>query len=151
MLALAAIGARLVFRGEDDAILSAEINDIPMALELMKKERVSAEAGREFSMWLGDERWIDDMKISFVGVADDSRCPMDVVCVQAGWVTLKFTAGEEEITLRLPGDATIPNAAVAGSYIITLVDVDPAPRSGEPQEERRYTATLRVEVHDTKG
>ena len=120
-------------------------------LEPTQQERVSVEEGSDFSFTQGQERWVEDLRITFSGVEDDSRCPADVVCVQAGWVTLRFRAGDEEILLRLPGDSIVPNAAVVGSYIITLVNVEPVAKSNESQESRAYSATLRVEAHDNKG
>ncbi|TSC78828.1 MAG: hypothetical protein G01um101429_651 [Parcubacteria group bacterium Gr01-1014_29] len=142
---------RATFDAADNAELSATINDIPIALDLEPRARVSADARSIFSLTQGEERWVEDMLITFTGVEDDSRCPVDVVCVQAGWVTLRFLAGGEEILLRLPGDSTVPNALVVGSYIITLVNVEPPARSDKSLESLLYSATLRVELHDTKG
>ena len=142
---------RTTFNAADDAVISAEINGVSLPLELTRKERVSAQEGGNFSLKEGEDRWIEDLHMIFTGVEDDSRCPVDVVCVQAGWVTLVFRAGSEEIRLRLPGDQIVPNAAVVGSYIITLVEVKPMPKSDELREDRAYSATLRVEVHDSKG
>lgn len=142
---------RIAFDAADDAVVSAKINGIPLAVEFTRRERVSAEEGGEFSLQMGEERWVEDLKIKFMGVEDDSRCPVDVQCIQAGWVTLRLMAGGEEVRLRTPGDARVPNAAVVGSYIITLVGVEPSPRSDVPQGNRVYRATLRVEAHDIKG
>ncbi len=140
---------RVSFEAADDAVLSAVINEVPMALELERKLRVSVDAGEEFIIAQSEDRWVEDLKITFLGVEDDNRCPVDVQCIQAGWVTARFQAGTEEILLRLPGDASIPNAAVAGSYIITVVDIAPHPKSTEPIKQ--YTATLRIEIYDLKG
>ena len=142
---------RTAFSAADNAALSAEINGIPFALELTRRERVSAREGVNFSIGIGEDRWVEDLHIIFNSIKDDNRCAVDVTCIQAGWATLQFMAALEEIMLRHPGDASAPNAVVVGSYIITLVEVEPAPRSDEPQEGRAYRATLRVEVHDIKG
>ena len=144
---------RLTFNASKDVILSAEINGVPMALNLGWEERISVETGSDFSLPLGDARWVEDMQVVFADVEDDSRCPIDVTCIQAGWATLRFTVGVEaqELLLRVPGDQTVPNAAVVGSYIITLVGVEPEAKSDDPQENRAYKATLRVDIHDSKG
>ena len=140
---------RISFDAPDNAVLSAVINDVAMALELDQKQLVSIETGKEFWLTMNEERWVEDLKVSFLGINDDSRCPSDVQCIQAGWVTVRLRVGDQEMQLRLPGDATIPNAAVAGSYIITLVEVTPYPTSTEKFE--KYNAKLRVEAHDLKG
>lgn len=143
---------RLTFQAGKDVVLKAEINGIPTELVLGREDRIAAEEGVDFTVPLGEARWIEDLVVAFSAVEDDSRCPVDVQCIQAGWVTVRLQVGDElGVLLRLPGDASVPNAAVVGSYIITLVNVDPAPKSNEPQENRAYTAILRVEVHDTKG
>lgn len=142
---------RITFDAADNAVLSAEINGISMPLELAYKERVSVPDGRDFSIRFGEERWVEDIKLVLVGVENDSRCPTDVTCIQAGWVTLRLKVDDEEITLRFPGDAQAPNAAVVGSYIVTLVGVEPYPVSKETLQEADYTAIIRVEAHDIKG
>ncbi len=142
---------RTTFNAADNAELSAEINGVPFLLELSRRDRISAEEGAEFLLSVGEGRWVEDMRVEFRGADDDSRCAVDVTCIQAGWATLRFSVNGEELKLRLPGDATVPNAVVVGSYIITLVEVKPEPRSTEPQESRAYQATIRVDIHDTKG
>lgn len=139
----------IAFEAADNVTLSAVINDMPMALELERRQRINANTGESFTLTANEERWIDDLKVTFLGVEDDSRCPFDVTCIQAGWITTRIQIGDQQVRLRLPGDASVPNAAVAGSYIVTLVEVTPYPKSTEKIND--YTATLRVEVHDVKG
>lgn len=143
---------RATFEASDNAELSATINDIPMALELEPRTRVFAEAGKEFSVHLGEEYWVEDVKLVFTGIDEDSRCPTKVQCIRAGSVTIRLMAGNEKLRFRMPGDNEVPNAVVTGSYIITLVHVEPHPATGqETLEDKDYTVTLRVELHDTKG
>jgi len=144
---------RVSFDAADNAVLSATINDVPFVLGLERRERVSAEEGDTFTLAFGEVKWVEDLKITFKGVEDESRCPEDVQCIQAGWVTARIAAGGEELSLRLPGDSNVSNAAVTGSYIITIVEVSPQPRHGGDQElgDADYTVTLRVEAHDSKG
>lgn len=143
---------RATFEASDNAKLEATINGIRMALELEPRARVSAETGDEFSLRLGEEYWVEDVKIVFTGVEEDSRCPTKVQCIHAGSVTIRFVAGGEELRLRMPGENEVPNAAVTGSYIVTLVHVEPYPATGqEALEDKDYEVTLRVELHDIKG
>gem|GEM_PF-1964082 len=142
---------RVSFDAANNAVLSATINNTPFVLDVERRERVSAEEGNTFTLAFGEVKWVEDLKIAFTGVEDDSRCPQDVQCIQAGWVTVHIKAGGEELRLRLPGDSGIPNAAVTGSYIITLLEVSPHPKSGPELDGADYMVTLRVEAHDSKG
>ena len=137
------------FDAADNAVLSAVINDVSMALELVRKPRISVLLGEEFTISQDEYRWMEGLNIVFLGVEDDNRCPSDVQCVQAGWATARVQIGAQEVQLRLPGDASVPNAVVVGSYIITVVDIAPHPKSTE--QIKQYTATLRIEIHDLKG
>lgn len=108
--------------------------------------------GQNFTLGVGDVKRVDGMQIVFEGVEQDSRCPVDVQCIQAGSVVLRFKAEDEIIMLELPGSAKTANALVVGSYIITLVAVDPSEkRSTVNVDPLDYKATLRVEVLDSKG
>lgn len=71
-------------------VLSAEINDIPLSLELTRRERVSAQEGGDFSLKQGEDRWAEDLHVMFTGVEDDSRCPVYITCIQASWITLRL-------------------------------------------------------------
>src|SRR3989344_7481643 len=88
---------RLTFDADEHANLSGEINGVSFPLEFTRQDRVGVEEGSDFSLALGQTAWVEDLQITFSGVEDDSRCPTDVVCIQAGWVTLRLQAGSEEI------------------------------------------------------
>jgi hypothetical protein len=88
------------------------------------------------------------VRITFERVKDDSRCAVDVTCIWEGdaTVVLKVVADSTEATREVHtnegGDRS--RKAPAGDYVVTLVRLEPAPRSTQPIEADAYRATLRV-------
>jgi hypothetical protein len=75
-------------------------------------------------------------------LVEDSRCPADVQCIQAGTVRVSVrigdaTAKEQTLTVLEP-------ALIEGGRI-TLLTVDPAPISTKPIEKTEYRFTFLVE------
>jgi hypothetical protein len=96
----------------------------------------------------GQEATAGILRLTFVGVASDSRCPTDVMCVWAGNAAV-------EITLRLgegPGHPYTlntgiePDAVDSNGFRVTLLDVQPAPRTERPIAPADYRARFRVET-----
>lgn len=84
--------------------------------------------------------------LRFDRVPEDSRCPVDVDCVWEGnaIVLLNLRIGEapaEPVELRT---TLQPRGAVAGSFRIELVSLEPLPVSDRPVDPSSYRATLRV-------
>ncbi len=86
------------------------------------------------------------LKIRFVEVSEDSRCPERVACVWAGNARVKF-----EVTSR--GGATKTFEANTGvgpkgdqfdGWAIELVSLTPLPTTKGKPEPKRYTATFTV-------
>ena len=89
-----------------------------------------------------------NVRLTFDRVREDSRCPTDVSCVWEGdaVVVLKVKAEAEEVTreVHTQGGGSRSRQAPAGDYVVTLVRLEPAPRSTAPIEASAYRATLRV-------
>ncbi|PJE64664.1 MAG: hypothetical protein COU90_02385 [Candidatus Ryanbacteria bacterium CG10_big_fil_rev_8_21_14_0_10_43_42] len=142
---------RVTFIASPEAVIEATLNGEPLALTLETRSFVTAPLTEEFTLAFDEEKRVDDLPIRFLRIEEENRCPADAECIQAGRVVLMFAVAEEEITLALPGGEQIPNAAVVGSYLITLTVVNPTPVLEEQFSDDQYTATLRVELIDTKG
>ena len=88
------------------------------------------------------------LQLTFERVRDDSRCPTDVTCIWEGdaTVVLKVKDGTDETSqdLHTNEGGERSRKAPAGDYTISLVKLDPAPRSTQPIEAGAYRATLRV-------
>lgn len=87
------------------------------------------------------------MRLWFLGVRNDSRCPVDVVCVWQG-------DAETEIGVAFGMGPTVPyvlhtglepRSVELGLYRITLVEVRPTPLSTSRILPEQYRAALRLE------
>jgi hypothetical protein len=108
--------------------------------------------GREFKVRAGRVVTLDGgrLRIRFVQVASDSRCPVDVDCVWAGNAEVRFEVGgrlwRDKQTLTLDTNASAQGASEArhGRYTLKLTGLTPQPRSTGKIAAGRYTATLLV-------
>jgi hypothetical protein len=102
----------------------------------------------EFTLAPGQTAVVNDAKISltFETVREDSRCPSDVQCVWEGdaVVVLKVKTTADEVTreVHTQGGESRPREAPAGDHVVTLVRLDPTPRSASPIDPSAYRATL---------
>ena len=89
-----------------------------------------------------------NVRVTFDRVSEDSRCPTDVTCIWEGdaVVVLNVKVESEEATreVHTQGGATRSRNAPVGEYLVTLVRLDPAPRSTAAIEASAYRATLVV-------
>jgi hypothetical protein len=104
----------------------------------------------EFILAPGQTATVKDalVRITFERVSEDSRCPTDVTCIWEGDATvvlrIKETADEVTREVHTQGDAPRSRKAPAGDYVVTLVRLDPMPRSTAPIEASAYRATLLI-------
>lgn len=107
-----------------------------------------AQLGREFTLKIGEQVLIKEagLRISFVKVGDDSRCPKGVTCIWAGngKVVLKISRGgakaaEFELNTNLE-----PKQHRFEDYDIKLVGLNPYPQKDVKIERGQYAATLMV-------
>ena len=80
------------------------------------------------------------VSITPTATIEDSRCPTDVTCIQAGTVRVRatVTAGGASAPTVQVFQLGKPISLGSGQEAV-LVSVDPAPRSTEPQSARNYT------------
>ena len=104
-------------------------------------------AGETFTLRPGESAKIGEtpFRITFERILSDSRCAVDVVCIQAGEAAASFRADagpgrSDSFVLDTGGKTT---AAVWG-YEVSLVSVSPAPRSTVRIEPRSYVVSLTV-------
>jgi len=94
----------------------------------------------------------ETLRIEFLEITADSRCPSDVVCIQAGQVTarLRLSLASEEsavqdvISLTLGAAAGDQAMAKFDGYTIELIEVDPEPVSTEAIAPSQYVVTIVV-------
>jgi hypothetical protein len=93
----------------------------------------------------GQTTQVGTLRIKFVAINGDSRCPTDVVCVWAGDAIARIELSE-------PSGAVVPHdlhtlhlqPAVYGSFQVELVRLDPAPISTQPIQPQDYRLFVRV-------
>ncbi len=86
------------------------------------------------------------LRVAFVGVAEDSRCPIDVICVWQGnaGIDIGVAMGSgPTVPLRL--NTTIePQDAQWQDLRFALLEVRPSPRSDTPRKAEDYSIKLRI-------
>jgi hypothetical protein len=104
--------------------------------------------GREFTLRVGETAVVDDtsLRISVDKVAQDSRCPLDVQCVWEGdaAVSVLIAGPAAPLPYELHTSGRYAQEVTHGAYQVTLVRLDPTPRSSVPLAPGDYRATLRV-------
>jgi len=97
----------------------------------------------------GQEKSVEGtaIHVRFLSVPEDSRCPIDVVCVWAG-------DGVAEIGLAVGSGPTTPvrlhttlepRSADWNGVRVTLLELSPAPRAATPTKAEDYAVRLQVE------
>ena len=122
---------------QDDTVPAADAGPVPADVQLHVGESASLDGGA--------------VKVTLEQVAEDSRCPKDVMCVWAGraLVALHVTVDGDDkglVTASLmPGrppsqalDATVER------YVFTLTDLQPYPQASHPEPLDQRVATLHV-------
>jgi hypothetical protein len=112
----------------------------------------TARVGREFKIRAGRVVTLDGgrLRVRFVRVAEDSRCPVDVDCVWAGNAEVVVEVGgrgwrgKRLLTLNTNASPERPGEDRYGRYTIKLVGLSPQPRSNRKIAAGQYTATLLV-------
>lgn len=91
---------------------------------------------------LGETVSVAGLALTPKQVVEDSRCPSDVVCIQAGTVRVlvhvESGMGGSDLTLKLNETATTE------AETITLVEAFPYPLASDPAEKSQYRFTLEV-------
>jgi hypothetical protein len=117
-----------------------------------------AYGGNEVTAMLGEEVSLRPMQSAYVGselfflrfeeVVSDNRCPSDVVCIRAGEVIVRVSAGEsrDSYTFAVPSwsSAEHPHNRVIDGYQVELLSVQPHPRSSESINPSDYVANFVV-------
>jgi hypothetical protein len=107
-----------------------------------------ARLGREFRLRARHQVTLkgESLRINFVEVKEDSRCPADVKCVWAGNAAVRLNVsirgrGSKSLTLNTTGNS--PPFDYRG-YKIRLVQLSPYPRSDRKIAAGDYIVTLLV-------
>jgi len=119
---------------------------LTLLLTLVFGSFLQAQTNQKVTVQVNQQKTLSKSKITikFVSLVDDSRCPTDVQCIQAG-------NGEIKIELRKVGSATKtvnlntntqPQSVSFSGYTIKLIDLNPNPASNIRINRNGYTATF---------
>jgi hypothetical protein len=106
-------------------------------------------ATTEVTLQYGEDRRLDNsvLRVTFSRVVEDSRCPVDVVCVWAGNAVVEIgVAAGMGPTVPLQINATMDPRYVDWNGVrVTVLDLAPAPRSDTTIKPEDYSVKLRLE------
>ena len=110
--------------------------------------QVKAGLGKQFPLAIGQTAVIsgENLKIKFLDVTGDSRCPTGVQCVWAGEVRAEIEVGDgssANLTLVEPGHGGQSNQAYK-NYLFSF-HVEPYPAVGKPIMKEDYRLLLTVD------
>ena len=132
------------------SILGCRLDDL-ISGDDQEQDYISAALGREFQLEVGQTGFVEseNIKITFVEVTADSRCPSDVTCIWAGEVEVLVNIwkdDQEHGGSALVGPAVKDDRAVKtfDGYSVKLLKVDPYPISTQIIEASDYIITLVV-------
>ena len=101
-----------------------------------------------FMLRAGQTAIIQDtpLRLRFVSVVEDSRCPVDVMCVWAGDAHLHLVLTHQELTEEAVELHTSlePQSRVVHGYRVALERLEPAPHSERRITQQQYVAEFRV-------
>ena len=89
----------------------------------------------------------EQLGVAFKSVKSDSRCPIDAVCVWMGDAVAEVeltAAGGRTGTLELHTSVE-PKSQPWNGVKVTLLELQPAPRAGEPTRPAAYSVKLQLE------
>jgi hypothetical protein len=118
------------------------------SMEPSRKATVHAVLNAPFTLAAGQSAILDDadLSVTFVRVLNDSRCPLDATCIQAGDATMSVRAalqGRAAMTLNLTlvGEPT----AVYEGFAFRAQQLLPGPMTGRTIPPGDYSVRLLVE------
>jgi hypothetical protein len=109
-----------------------------------------AHFGQEFKLRVGEQVGFDGdiLKVKFLSVGGDSRCPKDVTCIWVGNAEVLLEMSENEditiIKLNTYRGFQSPKEGKYLGYKVELIDLSPYPSKGKRIGSTDYVVTLVV-------
>lgn len=108
-----------------------------------------SEAADSAKVRVGQTLVVDGIKVRFTGVENDSRCPMDAICVWAGDAVANFSVELDcecrAAAIQLPLHINLePRSGTAYGHRIELKGLQPYPSSASEIKPDAYSAWVRI-------
>ncbi|MFA6354465.1 MAG: hypothetical protein WCX12_02155 [Candidatus Paceibacterota bacterium] len=116
-----------------------------ITLSVNRFEKLSGDAGDPTlgEIGIGKSVFINGVRITLNRISQDSRCPTDVQCIQAGWVTTNVTLQSD--TDKETRDISSNAAPVAfDSFKISIESIKPSRVANSTPKPENYLITFRV-------
>ena len=130
-------------------LLSLFFTFIPLLLVACSAVDIQAKLGQQFSIAIGQSAAIssEKMKIEFVAVTADSRCPSGAQCIWAGeakcTMIISLNENEQTVTLIQPGGSSSATTSIEG-YSLSFI-LNPYPQLGKQIENKDYRLVLIID------
>jgi len=94
----------------------------------------------------GQQRTVSGLKIKFISVEEDSRCPENARCVWAGNARVKIQVTSKRLGTRVFEMNTFsgPRGNQLDGYAINLESLTPGRKTSDPIRPSSYRATISV-------
>lgn len=113
--------------------------------------RPASELGETIILRLGETAQAGELTVTFTGIVNDSRCPTNVDCAEAGQVSAELTAVAPNsapetlrLTLRGTGLKLEEPVLIAEIWQLQLVSVTPYPTMPGDIQDQEYRVTVQV-------
>jgi hypothetical protein len=111
--------------------------------------RPDAAFGEPFLLQVGEglSVGLNDLRVTFQGVSEDSRCPSDVVCIWAGQVVVVVAlevGGGDPYSESLTVGVADKSIVTIGGYLLEAISVEPYPVSPGTIPSTAYVLRLIV-------
>lgn len=127
---------------------------VALACASCREPAVPATLDRPFDLPRGRVALVTgaDLRLEFLRISSDSRCPMNATCIWMGEATVALevqrgSESPESIVARLPGRVIAPDSIAWTRWRdvrIGLARLLPYPTAGVPVDSSTYVATLVV-------
>ena len=98
----------------------------------------------DITLGVGEKVQTEGLSITLNSLVQDSRCPIDVQCIQAGAVNTNVTLTDSThtVTKNFPSDG-VPETF--GDYKISIINIAPPRMSGREVAQNEYKITFHIE------
>ena len=102
------------------------------------------ELDKQFTIKAEQTVSLDNLKVTFLEIVEDSRCPSDVTCVWQGRASIKLNAENEDHSEDMILTMGENSTAQIEMYKINLIDLSPYPISKKIISTEEYVATMNI-------
>ncbi len=99
---------------------------------------------KDITLSIGEKSTVGDFTITLNKFVQDSRCPIDVQCIQAGAITVNVTM-TDDIKTETKNFASDEVPQEFGVYKVSIVGIEPARESTKEIDQKDYKITFQIE------